>query len=447
MGKTGKATLAKKEIWKLEEPQTDEHKNFLNWLKDVEPLNPTIVEKTKGYWYSVDNPESRYIFNLSSNNHLKWLFFDHLGETALSKTDGGSPQVDEDFLDSVKDSHGWVQLLLDYKKLMKLKSTYIEGILDRQIDGVIYSSYIQFGPPSGRFASKNPNLQNLPRVKEDDAGLSELVLNYVNSIKRGFIAPEGHLLVNADYSQLEPRAFAEACEDKLLQQVFLDNEDLYGSIACRVFKLSCTANEVKKLHPEQRQKAKVIALAVVYGAEAGRISKLMNISYLEAQEVISDYLNSYPGLKKYMADCNKEVCTKGYVKTKFGRVRHLPMAKYYYEKYGGQLLDKRWAKSNGLEEESWKFKSMLNLAKNYKIQGVAAYVVNLATIAINRELKARGIKGEIVAQTHDEVTCIVPQEHAEEVKEIVKRCMEETTRLSIPLKTEPLIGPNWAVVK
>lgn len=442
--KNGKVTLAKKEI----EARKSEHP-FFNWLLtgDTQGLPEESFVRAQEFWYLTDNPDTNYIFNLNSNNHLKHLFFEALGETPLSKTDTGEPQVDDDFLDSMKEKYTWVQKLVDFKKLQKLKSTYIEGILDRQIDGVVYSTFIQFGPPSGRYASRDPNLQNLPRVKDDDAGLSETVLKYVNSIKKGFVPGEGYKIVNADYSQLEPRAFAEACGDKLLQQVYHDKEDLYGSIAKNVWGLDCTANEVKKKYPEMRQKAKVIALAVVYGAESGRISKLMGITYDEAQEIIDDYLNAYEGLKSFMANQNKEVCTKGFVKTKFGRIRHLSQAKEIFDRYGHNIRDSKWAKKKGLGETHWKLKNMLNLAKNFPIQGVAAHVVNRAAIAIENKFKQLGIEGGLVAQVHDELTCIVREDQAEQARKIMKDCMENTTKLSVPLVAEPLIGDNWAESK
>lgn len=445
--KNGAITLAKKEIEKFEGSNSIE-RIFINWLKGNREIeNEELTKEIQRHWFFTENPEENSIFNLNSNNHLKWLFFDKLGETPLSTTETGAPQVDDDFLDSIKDSYPWVNKLIDYKKLSKLRSTYIEGVLERQIDGIIYSSFIQFGPPSGRYASKNPNLQNLPRVKEDDSGLSPLVLEYVNSIKKGFIAPEGYVIVNADYSQLEPRAFAEACEDPLLQYVFKNKEDLYGAIAKNIWNLDCTANEVKKKYNEYRQKAKIIALAVVYGAEAGRISKLMGITYNEAQEIIDNYLNSYPGLRFYMNNCNDQVCTNGYVKTKFGRIRHLPEAKRLYKYYGMKLLDGRWAKQNGLDEIRWKFKNNLNLAKNFPIQGVAAHIVNRASIAMSRKFSSIGLDATIVAQVHDEITCIAKKEEAEQVRAVMKDCMENTTKLEIPLIADPLIGANWAEAK
>lgn len=445
--KDGKITLARKGLEKILEPQLEDHREFLYWLRDGASINAEKAAEVQKYMHQLDNEGSTSVFNLNSNSHLKWLFFEHFNETPLSKTETGEPQVDDDFVDSIKGSHSWIPTFIDYKKLSKMKSTYIEGVLSRHVDGIIYSSFLQFGPPSGRYASRNPNLQNLPRLKEEDSGLSELVLSYVNAIKVGFIAPPGYLLVNADQSQLEPRAFAEACGDPLLQDVFIKGEDLYGAIACRIWALPCLANEVKKKFPEKRQAAKVIALAVVYGAEGGRISKLIGITWEEANKIIQDYLNAYPGLRDFMRRCDKEVCLTGQVKTKFGRIRHLPEAKRLYKEFGGQLLNKKWAKANGLEEISWKFKNMLNLAKNFPIQGVAAHVMNRVAIAINRAFRHAGIDGVIVAQVHDELTSIVRADQAEAAGRIVKDKMENTVKLSVPLKADPVIGKNWAEAK
>lgn len=445
--KNGKVTLAKKEVDKIEYPQLEKHRNFLSWLKGEEELNKEVSYSTQKYWHQIDHDDTNYIFNLKSNNHLKWLFFDKLHEKPLSKTDGGEPQVDEDFLESVKDKHAWVKTFLDYKKLIKLKTTYIEGILEQQIDGIIYANMLQFGTDSGRYSSRNPNLQNLPRLKEDDSGLSELVLTYVNSIKKGFIAGKGKLIVNADYSQLEPRAFAEASGDYLLQKSFIDKQDLYGAVAKSIWGLDCEPNEVKKKYPEYRQQAKAIALAIVYGSEENRVAELLKVTYQEAEKIIKDYLDAYPGLKNYMKSCDEQVCKYGYVKTKFGRIRHLPEAKRIYQEFGLRLLDRKWANKNGLSEIRYKFKNMLNLAKNFPIQGVAAHVVNRSMIATVRKFKEYNIVGSIVTMVHDEVCCVVKKEDAEKAKQILKDCMQNTVKLSVPLIAEPIIAYSWDQAK
>jgi DNA polymerase I-like protein with 3'-5' exonuclease and polymerase domains len=437
----GKETLARNAI--AEKNRQEPHWVW-SWILGNEHNVQGELELLQAEYFFSMHPDQRFVFNLNSNDHLGWLFFEHFMETPLSKTDGGDNQCDDKFLDSIKDNHLIVALLIDYKKLKKLSSTYIEGVLERHIDGVIYTSLLQFGTTSGRYSSTDPNLQNIPRVKDDEAELSPLVLHYTNAIKRGFVSPVGYRIVNADYSQLEPRAFAEASGDKLLQAAFQRGEDLYGSIAVNVWNLDCKPNEVKKKYPEYRQKAKVIALAVVYGAEAGRISKLMNIPFMEAQEIIDSYLDSYPGLRLYMKKCDDAVCKDGYIATKFGRIRHIPEAKGIYKLHGYKLLDKRWAKHNGKDELRWKFKNFLNNSKNFPIQGVAAHTVNRAAIAIAKRFKECKIDGGLVMQVHDELTSIVREDQAEEAAKIVKYCMETTTKLSVPLIADPVIATNWA---
>jgi len=419
---------------------------YWNWLLEDKEVYSKSLASAQMYWFTKDT-HSKYVFNLNSTHHLSWLFFEKLGCDVLSKTEGGKPQCDDNFLDSVKEQFDFVPMLVEYKKLIKLSSTYIAGILEREHEGVIYTSFLQFGTTSGRYSSTDPNLQNLPRIKDEDSDLSPLVLKYVNAIKRGFVAPAGMKIVNADYSQLEPRAFAIASGDKLLQQSFIDKEDLYGAIAKNVFNLDCKPNEVKKKYPEYRQTAKIIALAVVYGAEAGRISQIMKIEYAEADSIIKNYLDSYPDLRTYMERQDKLAVTQGYVASSFGRVRHLPAAKRLWQVYGPQLLDRRWAKKNGFGEQRYQLKNACNNAKNMPIQSVAAHIVNRSAIAVERQLKEAGIKGGIVANVHDELTMIVASDDAPRAAAILQHCMENTVKLAIPLVAAPIIGKNWAEAK
>jgi DNA polymerase I len=371
----------------------------------------------------------------------------------LSKTEGGKPQCDEEFLDSIADTYPFVNKLIDYKKLQKLDSTYIMGVLERHINGVLYSSFLQFGTTSGRYSSTNPNLQNLPRVKDEEAELSPIVLKYVNSIKKGFIAPKGWKIVNADYSQLEPCCFAHASGDEKLRDVFRKGYDLYSQIAIDVFGLTdCSAdkkakNYLKKIHPEKRQEVKVFCLAVVYGAQAGRIADIMGVDRRYAESIIEDYLDAYPELRSYMESCCRQAKQYGFVKNEFGRIRHLPQAKGMYARWGDKLLDPRWAKMQGVSDLRYTFKNSLNNACNFPIQSTAASIVNRAMISTYRKFKEKGLDAHIVGNVHDEITCIVIEKQAEEAALILKNCMENTTKISVPLSTDPLIGNNWSESK
>lgn len=449
LNKKGGITLSKKELDKLPEPESEIHKDYLFWLRGSKADLPAyLAERTRRYWHKLDNQDSPYVFNLGSNNHLKWLFFEHLGEEPLSETDGGEPQVGAAFLDSISDNYPWVSLLIDYKKLQKLKGTYIEGILDRQIDGVIYTSMLQFGTTSGRYASQNPNLQNLPATKEEDSGMSPEVIKYVNSIRAGFIAPPGYKLVDADQSALEPRCFASVSGDANLQHIFHSGEDMYSSIAIRSFGVTDSSafkkdkNYLGTLHPNLRKMVKVYCLAVAYGAGAGRIAGLLNISKQEAQKLIDDYLDAYPGLKNYIEECHFKAKTEGKVATRFGRVRHLPNVKAIYERHGAKLDDWKYIKRNGLEVTRYLFRNGLNNATNMPIQGLAANLMNRSLIAVARAFKKENINGYIALQVHDQLIAVVQEDQAERAAALVQYAMENTVKIEVPLIAEPKVANN-----
>jgi DNA polymerase I-like protein with 3'-5' exonuclease and polymerase domains len=445
----GKITLAKKALQNHKEHLPDW---YYYWLVEGGELDERTARQGQYFWHRKAN-DSQWVFNLGSTAHLVWLFFDKWGFDPLEHTEGGKPKCDENFLDSVADKHAAVQLLIDYKKLNKLASTYIEGILSRHVDGTIYTSMLQFGTTSGRYSSRDPNLQNLPRLKDDDAQLSAIVLKYTNAIKRGFIPPAGFKLLNADYSSLEPMCFAHVSNEERLRNVFRKGHDLYSTIAIDVFGLheysadKKADNYLGKKQKEKRQLAKIFCLAVVYGAEAGRISKLMGIEYHEAQDIIDAYFDAYPNLRRYMADCDKLATTLGIARTQFGRVRHIPIAKDLYSRWGMKLLNRQFAKQNDLGDIRYRLKNALNNAKNFPIQGLAAHVVNKAMIAVTRAFKAAGIVGRVIMQVHDEITCVVREDFIEPAKKILQKCMEETTLLSVPLKAEPVVAMNWAEAK
>lgn len=445
--KEGKVTLAKKEIEKM--ASSHEH-IFYDWiLGNHLSYHPAILKETQKRLWKDSNPDQTHIFNLRSNDHLAYLLFDALGELVEHKTETGKPQVNDDVIEGFKDKYKFIQDLLDLKKLSKLESTYVSGILERQIDGVIYTSYLMFGTTSGRFSSTNPNIQNLPRIKKEDANLSPLILKYTNAIKKGFIAPEGYKIVNADYSALEPRCFAHVSNEESLREVFRRGYDLYSTVAIDVFNIEgCSAdpkapNYLGHKYPEKRQLAKAFCLAVVYGAEAPRISGIIGCEYQEAQEIIDKYLDAYPNLKKYMDQCDFMATKKGYVTTEFGRIRHLPKAKDLHSVHGMKLLNRKYAKQNGLDEVRYIFKNMLNLSKNHPIQGLAAHIVNRSLLQYVRSCRQKGIEVWIAAQTHDEITTLARSSQVAEAVANLKYCMEGTVKLSLPLKTEPVIGNNW----
>lgn len=448
LNKNGGITLAKKAIDNLPEPTIEEHKEFLAWLKGTKELDTGLARTIQKKWCLQDTG-LKYVFNLKSNDHLSWLFFEHMQFEPLGQTEGGKPKVDDDFIESVKDECLWIKLLIDYKKLNKLKATYIEGILDRQIDGIIYTSMLGFGTTSGRFSSTNPNLQNLPRTKEDgDEDTSPLVLSYVNSIRKGFIAPPDYVLIDADQSALEPRCFASVSGDKNLQNIFFSGEDMYSSIAIRSFNEPTMSpfkkdlNYLGKHRPELRNKVKTYALAVAYGAGAGRIARLLNISKSAAQELIDGYLRAYPGLKNYIDNCHLSAKNTGQVKTQFNRIRHLPRVKFLHSIHGNKLSDYYYVKKNKLESEQYEVKNGCNNSTNFPIQGLAAHIMNRSAIAIMREFRENNINGYLALQVHDQLIAIVHKNNQNLAKQIIQRCMEQTVKIAVPLIAEPKIAYN-----
>jgi len=426
----------------------DKHQYLLTvaWLRGTEVEEDTLLRAQLRMFFA--KKDQGHVFNLNSKDHLKYVFFNILAEEPLSMTDGGEPQVDEDFLVSVKKQYAFVPMLLDLNKLNKIKGTYIEGILERQMDGIIYTSMLQFGTTSGRYSSTNPNLQNLPRPKEDDAGLSELVLKYNNAIRKGFIAPEGYKFIDADYSALEPRCFSHMSGSKDLQNIFHSGVDMYSAIAIQMFNITDAsankkdANFLGKLYPEKRQQVKAFCLAVVYGAEAYRIGELLEIDRDEAQRLIDMYLDAFPDLRNYIKSCHYEVNIKGYVSTIYGRVRHLQRGRDLFKTHGYNLLDARWAKSKGLKEERREYKNLLNNSTNFKIQGLAAHIINKAMIRISNELRQQNIDGYICLTVHDQVICQVRDSQAEQVRSIVRDAMQTIVTLDVPLIAEPAIANN-----
>lgn len=452
--KTGAITLARKAI-ELQQQAAPQYNDLYNFILtgDSTKLQLGLVEKAQRLCFFERHPDSKYVFNLGSNDHLAELVCNCWGIQPLERTEKtNKPKMDDDFIESLK-GNPVMDKLKDYKKLNKLLSTYVDGILDRQMQGIIYTSMLQFGTTSGRFSSRDPNLQNQPRVKDGDSGLSQLVLKYVNAIRKGFVAGPGYKVVNADYASLEPVCFAHVSGDEKLRDVFRNGEDLYSRVGIETFNLKGVSaikkdpTYLKNLYPEIRQTAKTIALAIPYGAEASRISEILGITYKEAQEIIDKYLKGFPFLSKYMSRQNYYAKHNGMVKTEFGRIRHLKEAKAMYTLYGDDLLNYKWANKNNKTDLRRKYKNALNNAKNFPIQGLAAHIVNRAMIAIARRFKTEGIVGYIALQVHDEITCIVREDHANRAADIVKDCMENTTKISVPLGAEPLIADNWREAK
>jgi len=390
-------------------------------------------------------------FNLKSKHHLKKLFFETLGEKPISKTKKGNPQVNDDFLNKMAEKHDWVSLLRDFNKLNKLKSTYIDGILENQEDGIFYPSWKQFGTTSGRYSG---NVQQLPRPKEESQG-SEIVLNYNNKIRKFFIAGENHVFIDSDYESLEPHILAHISGDEGLKDIFRSGCDFYSTVAIATEKLDGVSafkkdtNYLGRVNKLLRQKAKEYSLGVPYGLESYGLSKILKVSLEEADGLRNKYLEAYPKLKEWMEDTYYKLITTGILKSEVGRTRHQTHIPELYQenktnlevwqifdKYSGDIRTEKFSNRR-------KFRNSVNNSKNFQIQSLAATITNRACIAINKELVQEGIDGYVCAQIHDQIVVRVPKDMAEKWRKRVQYLMENTYKLSIPLKAPAEIAKDF----
>ncbi len=444
--KTGKDSLTSANLEKLEDSQ------FKDFLLYKTPLLADDVIAIQKLWYKEN--ATGYMFNLSSKHHLKKLFFDKLGEESDSKTDKGNDQIDNYFLDKIKNKYKWVYKLIDYNKLNKIKSTYIDRFLEEKDDDIFYPSFFQHRTISGRYGS---DLQQLPRPKEDGE-LSEVVLKYNNIIRKFFIVRDGYKFIDADVEALEPHVFAHVSGDEGLKDIFKNGHDFYSTIAIRTEKLQNVSADKKainylgKLNKSLRQKAKAYSLGVPYGMGDYALGLSLNIDQKEAAKLIDDYLNAFPNLKSWMEKSKNDCLTLGYVKSEAGRIRHMPKAPKIYYSYGDDIFDnlKLWkkyhdapSKYNQIKFLAKEIKNYVNNSRNFQIQSLAASMMNRACININRELKRLGLNARIVAQIHDQIIVEVPEHVADRCKKMVQYLMENTYKISIKLKAPAAIGTNF----
>lgn len=444
--KTGKPTLAKSALQSLLTAYPD-HPALTYLLTESDPIPHDVKYAVKQRIFLDSYPDLPEVFNLSSNDHLSWLLFEKYGEEPKShsrQTD--KPKVDKNALETY-DHLPFIKKLLELKKQEKLLSTYVKPIIETNIGGWLYPSMLQFGTTSGRYSCAGGlNLQTLPR---DD-----------KRIKRGFIAPPGYKIVNADFSSLEPRIFSWVSGDPGLKAVWINGLDLYSQIAIDVFNLTgvsareTDANYLKKKDPEYRQKSKIFTLAVPYGANEWRIADLMKVEPEEAREIINRYLDAYPMLKDYMMNQEIEARSAGRVSSAFGRVRHLPECKRLYKEYRNTLYNKGSMKKYFGEEMGskmyYEFRNHLNNSKNFPIQAAAAHVANASLIKLADSFEKHNVNGWIALQVHDEITCIVKEDQASMVAELLQDAMENnriTNEIDIPITAEPLIADNLADAK
>ena len=348
-------------------------------------------------------------FNLASPKQLQDILFNKLGIKPLKKTPSGAPSTDEDVLQELALDYPLPKLLLEHRSLSKLKSTYTDK-LPKMINpstGRIHTSYNQAVAITGRLASSDPNLQNIPiRTLEG------------RKIREAFIANQGSAILSADYSQIELRIMAHLSQDKRLLDAFKNNEDIHKSTAAEIF--NCDLNTVSQ---EQRRYAKVINFGLIYGMSVFGLSKSLGIERSAASNYIETYFARYPGVKRYMEDAKLFAKDKGYVETFFGRRLWIP-------EING---------SNGIRRAAAE-----RAAINAPMQGTAADLIKLAMIAVDQWLTSRkDLKTKMIMQVHDELVFEVPNNEIEILQKELPILMEGVAKLDIPLIVDIGVGLNW----
>jgi len=347
-------------------------------------------------------------FNLSSPKQLQEILFDKLGIKPTKKTPSGAPSTDEDVLLELALDHPLPKVLLEYRGLAKLKSTYTDK-LPKMINphtGRVHTSYNQAVAITGRLASSDPNLQNIPvRTQEG------------RRIREAFIAPKGSHIVSADYSQIELRIMAHLSQDAGMLQAFANNEDIHRATAAEVFSV-----EKEAVDAEQRRYAKVINFGLIYGMSAFGLAQNLNIERSAAASYIERYFTRYPGVRQYMDNTRALAKQQGYVETYFGRRLWVPAIN----------------SANAMQRAGAE-----RAAINAPMQGTAADLIKLAMIAVDKWLKDEKLQSKLIMQVHDELVLEVPDSELELMKIKLPELMQNVAKLDVPLLAEVGVGSNW----
>lgn len=350
-------------------------------------------------------------FNINSTKQLAVILFEKLGLTPSKKTKSGY-STDVDALEKIKDSHPIIEKILEYRQLVKLNSTYVEGMMPyiNLRTGKIHTFFHQTVTATGRLSSTDPNLQNIPTRTE-----------LGKKLRKVFKAGNGKVFLDADYSQVELRVLAHMANDETMIEAFNSDADIHTISASQVFKVP-----VEDVSKQLRSKAKAVNFGIVYGISEFGLAEQIDINRKDAKQYIEQYLETYHGIKEYMSDIVEKAKKTGYVETLFGRRRYiqeLNSKNYMVRKFGDRA------------------------AMNTPIQGTAADIMKIAMIKVYNELKNRNLKSKIVLQIHDELIIETLLDEKEEVSKLLKECMENAAKLAVPLKVDVEEGKNWYQAK
>lgn len=345
-------------------------------------------------------------FNINSPKQLGEILFEKLKLPYAKKTKSGY-STDVDALEKIRNEHPVVEKILDYRGIMKLNSTYVEGLLPYiKEDKRIHSYFHQTVTATGRISSTEPNLQNIPT--RNDMG---------KKIRKAFKPSQNHVFLDADYSQIELRVLAHISEDEHMIQAFKNDEDIHAQAASKVLNIP-----IEEVTHEQRSNAKAVNFGIVYGISDFGLAEQLKVSKKQANSYIEQYLEKYSGIKKFMDDVVEVAKEKGYVETLFHRKRQLPELKssnYMVRQFGARA------------------------AMNTPIQGTAADIMKIAMIDVFNKLQEQGLKSKLVLQVHDELIIDTDIGEKEKVSKILRTSMENAVKLKIPLKVELSEANDW----
>ena len=350
-------------------------------------------------------------FNINSPKQLGEILFEELKLPVYKKNKSGY-STDVEVLEKLKDKHPIIEKILDYRQLVKLNSTYAQGLMSHinEKTGKIHTRFHQTVTATGRLSSTEPNLQNIPT--RTDLG---------KKIRKVFKAEKGKILIDSDYSQIELRVLAHISNDEIMIKAFNENQDIHTICASQIFNVP-----IEKVSKQLRSRAKAVNFGIVYGISDFGLSEQTGIDIKEAKKYIEQYLEKYSGIKKYMDNIAEQAKIKGYTETMFGRRRYIPEIKsnnYMVRKFGERA------------------------AMNTPIQGTAADIMKIAMIKVYNRIKAENLKSNIILQIHDELLVEAPLEEEEEMKKILQEEMESAAKLSVPLKVEIERGNSWYQAK
>ena len=346
-------------------------------------------------------------FNINSTKQLGVILFEKMKLPVIKKTKSGY-STDVDVLEKLKREDPIISKILDYRQLMKLNSTYVEGLKPyiNPKTKRIHSFFHQTITATGRISSTEPNLQNIPTRFE-----------LGKRVRKIFKPEEGKVYIDSDYSQIELRVLAHISKDEHMIQAFKNNEDIHKQAASKVFK-----TPINEVTSQQRSNAKAVNFGIVYGISDYGLSEQLGISIKKAKQYINEYLEQYSGIKNFMDNITEKAKEQGYVETLFNRRRYIPELKsnnYMVRQFGARV------------------------AMNTPIQGTAADIMKIAMINVYNEIKKRGLKSKIVLQVHDEMMIEAPVSEVEEVKKIVVDLMQSATKLDVPLIAQISSADNW----